>query len=45
MGLRTGIDLTKLIETRQILEQALPGRPLYGNIARAGLPKGFRQAA
>ncbi len=45
MGLRTGIDLAKLIETRKILEQALPGRPLYGSIARAGLPKGFRQAA
>ena len=38
-------DLAKLIETRKILEQALPGRPLYGSIARAGLPKGFRQAA
>jgi hydroxymethylglutaryl-CoA lyase len=45
MGLRTGIDLRKLIETRRILEEALPGRPLYGSIARAGLPKGFRQAA
>src|SRR5262249_43362345 len=45
MGLKTGIDLEKLIETRRILQEALPGRPLYGSIARAGLPKGFRQAA
>lgn len=41
MGLRTGIDLSGLIETRRILEQALPG-PLHGSLARAGLPKGFR---
>jgi len=45
MGLKTGIELGKLIETRKILEQALPGRRLHGSIARAGLPKGFRQAA
>jgi hydroxymethylglutaryl-CoA lyase len=45
MGLNTGIDLAKLLETRRILEQALPGLELHGSVARAGLPKGFRQAA
>ena len=41
MGYRTGIDLPRLIEMRAILEQALPGDPLYGFIARAGLPDYF----
>ena len=41
MGYRTGIDLPRLIEMRAILEQALPGEPLYGFIARAGLPDYF----
>jgi hydroxymethylglutaryl-CoA lyase len=45
MGLRTGIDLEKLIATRAILAEALPGEPLYGHLADAGLPKGFRPAA
>ena len=30
MGFRTGIDLTMLLEVRQILAEALPGEPLYG---------------
>lgn len=45
MGLRTGIDLEKLIAVRAILTAALPGEPLYGHLADAGLPKGFRPAA
>jgi hydroxymethylglutaryl-CoA lyase len=45
MGLRTGVDLEKLIAVRQILERALPGVALHGNVAKAGLPKGFRTAA
>ena len=45
MGLRTGIDLEKLIAARAILTAALPGEPLYGHLADAGLPKGFRPAA
>ena len=44
MGLRTGIDLEKLIATRAIIAEALPGEPLYGHLADAGLPKGFRYA-
>jgi hydroxymethylglutaryl-CoA lyase len=43
MGLKTGIDVSGLIAARRILEETLPAR-LHGNLARAGLPKGFRQA-
>jgi len=45
MGLRTGIDLEKLLGVRRILEEALPGAELFGNLALAGLPKGFARAA
>jgi hydroxymethylglutaryl-CoA lyase len=40
-GLRTGIDLAKLIETRKLVQSALPSETLHGWIAKAGLPKGF----
>ena len=36
MGLETGIDLAKLLEVRRILEEALPGEPLYGFTPDAG---------
>jgi hydroxymethylglutaryl-CoA lyase len=36
MGLKTGIDLAKLLEVRQILTEALPGEPLYGFTPDAG---------
>ncbi len=42
MGYRTGIDLDRLLETRRLLQDALPGETLYGFMAHAGLPKGFR---
>jgi hydroxymethylglutaryl-CoA lyase len=45
MGLRTGIDLDKLIAARSIVSDALPGEPLYGNVPAAGLPNGFQYAA
>jgi len=45
MGLRTGIDLDRLIAAREILAAALPGEPLYGFTPDAGLPLGFRNAA
>jgi hydroxymethylglutaryl-CoA lyase len=45
MGLRTGIDLDRLIAVREIIHEALPGEPLYGAIARAKPPKGFRAAS
>ncbi len=43
MGLRTGIDLPKLLRVRGILREALPGEPLYGFTPDAGLPLGFTQ--
>ena len=45
MGLRTGIDLGKLVAARAIVAEALPGEPLYGHLADAGLPMGFVYAA
>ena len=45
MGLRTGIDLEKLVAARAMVVAALPGEPLYGHLADAGLPKGFVYAA
>jgi hydroxymethylglutaryl-CoA lyase len=38
MGLRTGVDLEKLLAVREQLRQALPAVPLYGFLAEAGLP-------
>lgn len=40
MGLRTGIDLARLLETRAIIQEALPDEPLYGFLAQVGLQKG-----
>jgi hydroxymethylglutaryl-CoA lyase len=44
MGLRTGIDLARLLEVRRILREALPDEPVYGFTPDAGLPLGFRPA-
>ncbi|HPF27110.1 MAG TPA: hydroxymethylglutaryl-CoA lyase [Steroidobacteraceae bacterium] len=41
MGLKTGIDLSRLLAVRQILSNALPGEQLYGFTPDAGLPLGF----
>jgi len=43
MGLRTGIDLPKLLAVREIVRAALPEEPLYGFTPDAGLPLGFTQ--
>lgn len=45
MGYSTGVDFDKLIEARRILEEALPGAEFHGHLAKAGLPKGFKEAA
>jgi hydroxymethylglutaryl-CoA lyase len=45
MGLRTGIDIDRLIAARAFIAEGLPGEPLYGQVAEAGLPKGFVPAA
>ena len=34
MGLRTGIDLDRLLAARALLAAALPGEPLHGHLAR-----------
>ena len=39
-GFPTGIDIDKLIAVRAILKEAMPNEPLYGGLARAGLPCG-----
>jgi hydroxymethylglutaryl-CoA lyase len=41
MGIRTGIDLEKLLAVRKIVADALPGEELYGFTPDAGLPKGY----
>lgn len=43
MGVRTGIDIQKLIAARAPLMAGLPGEPVYGMTPEAGLPKGFVQ--
>jgi hydroxymethylglutaryl-CoA lyase len=45
MGVRTGIDLDKLMAARKLMVDAIPQEPTYGHFALAGLPKGFRAAA
>ncbi|MGR4868858.1 hydroxymethylglutaryl-CoA lyase [Variovorax sp. LARHSF232] len=41
MGIATGIDIDKLVAARAPLMAGLPGEPVYGMTAEAGLPKGF----
>lgn len=41
MGLRTGVDLGRLLAARELLREALPEEPLHGHLAGAGLPRGF----
>lgn len=42
MGVRTGIDLNRLMAAREPLKAGLPDEPLYGMTPEAGLPKGWR---
>jgi hydroxymethylglutaryl-CoA lyase len=44
MGLRTGVDIERLIAARSTLAAGLPGVELHGHLADAGLPKGFASA-
>ena len=44
MGVRTGVDLAKLMAAREPLKAGLPGEPVYGMTPEAGLPKGWTQA-
>jgi hydroxymethylglutaryl-CoA lyase len=45
MGLRTGIDIARLIDARQVIIEALPGEPLYGHVPDAGVTLGFVPAS
>jgi len=45
MGVPTGIDLDKLMDARKMMAAAIPDEPVYGHMALAGVPKGFRAAA
>jgi hydroxymethylglutaryl-CoA lyase len=45
MGCKTDIDLDRLVEVRLIVAKALPEVPLYGAIAKAGLPCNFHPVA
>ena len=45
MGVRTGVNLERLIAAREALAAGLPGEPLYGMTPAAGLPLGFAQEA
>ncbi|MBG9389257.1 hydroxymethylglutaryl-CoA lyase [Caenimonas aquaedulcis] len=45
MGVRTGVDIAKLLAAREPLKAGLPGEPVYGMTPEAGLPKGFAQGA
>lgn len=44
MGLRTGVDIDALLKARSVIAEGLPGEPLYGRLADAGLPTGFHYA-
>lgn len=41
MGVHTGVDLPRLLDARIPLAEGLPGEPLHGMLAQAGVPKGF----
>ena len=44
MGLRTGVDLEKLLKVRDIVRTALPDIEMHGALARAGLPRNYVRA-
>lgn len=45
MGLDTGLDVSALLALRERIADWLAGTPLYGALARAGLPRHFSAAA
>lgn len=44
MGLRTGVDLGKLLQVRSIVRETLPDIEMQGALARAGLPYNYVRA-
>lgn len=45
MGLRTGVDIERLVAVRDLVRETLPDIEMHGAIARAGLPVNYRNAA
>jgi len=45
MGLKTGIDLDALLQTRELMEKHLKGEPVQGSFVNAGPPLGFVPAS
>jgi len=45
MGVRTGVDLPRLIAAREALRAGLPDEPIHGMTPEAGLPLGFVPAS
>ncbi len=45
MGLRTGVDIDRLVAAREWLRKGLPDEPLYGFIPDAGVGRNFIYAA
>ena len=43
MGIKTGVNLEKLMAARAYLQAGLPQEPLYGMTTEAGFPKGWTQ--
>lgn len=43
MGYKTGVDMDKLLAVRATLAQNLPDAPIFGFLAEAGLPLGWKQ--
>jgi hydroxymethylglutaryl-CoA lyase len=41
MGMKTGIDLDALLQTRELMESHLKGEPTQGTFVKAGPPLGF----
>ena len=41
MGLKTGVDIDRLVAAREVLLRGLPGEPVYGFIPDAGVGKNF----
>jgi hydroxymethylglutaryl-CoA lyase len=44
MGMKTGIDLDALLQTRELMESHLKGEPTQGAFVNAGPPLGFEPA-
>jgi len=45
MGLSTGIDLARLMATREILKAHIPAKHLTGHLHEAGIPRALRSVA